>query len=89
MRWQVTGLILLQIGTISSPATRGSGDEEAIRRRFLEEYPAASQRLRAFYTNLRMSGRVVDKNFTTGVEEIREWEFGGNAESLRGIEVYR
>lgn len=54
------------------------GDDATIRR-FKAEYPAASQKLQTFYSNLRMSGTESRENVST------RWEFCGNGESLRTV----
>jgi hypothetical protein len=73
LRSTTFGLLLL---TMTLTAARG---EDSVRARFEAEFPAATQKLRDFYTNMRMSGTVRDK------DDIRQWEFCGNSELMRSV----
>jgi len=66
----------LLLVTMTLTAARG---QDSVRPRFEAEFPAATQKLREFYTNLRMSGTETDK------DDIHQWEFCGNAELMRSV----
>lgn len=53
--------------------------DQATLREFKNEYPAASRKLREFYSNLRMSGTE------TYEKDTKNWEFRGNGQSLRSV----
>jgi hypothetical protein len=54
-------------------------EDDSLRRKFEAEYPAASRRLREFYTNVHMTGTETRK------DGVRQWEFCGNAVLMRSV----
>lgn len=71
--------ILLCILAITPLMGETTFDDQATLREFKNEYSAASRKLRAFYSNLRMSGTE------TYEKDTKNWEFCGNGQSLRSV----
>jgi len=62
--------------TITASAARG---DDSIRRRFQSEFPAATEKLKEFYANLRIAGTEMHAS------DVRRWEFCGHGQLMRSV----
>ncbi|MEW4570865.1 hypothetical protein AB1L88_23610 [Tautonia sp. JC769] len=89
----LSGLVALATLIVPGSTAPAAQDDDALLRQFREEYPEQFKRLVAFYSNLRMDGRVEaeirDAETAARLKGLENqnanWEFGGSGDRIGSI----